>query len=97
MSASTPPTLGRPLAIPEKQECPEEPSAPPDGNYEYDVSLRSGDALPQPYASRTPRRPARSVTNCHATRPDLAPRVACHSMASAQSSASEIAIPNASQ
>lgn len=32
----------------------------------------------------TPCRPARSVKNCHATRPERAPRVACHSIASAR-------------
>jgi hypothetical protein len=49
------------------------------------------------HASRTPRRPAKSVTYCHATRPDRAPRVWLHSIASARRSASEIAMPKASQ
>ena len=44
-------------------------------------------------ASLTPRRPARSVKYCQATRPDRAPRVACHSIASARRSASSISTP----
>jgi len=41
----------------------------------------------------TPRRPARSIKNCQATRPEREPRVACHSIASARRSASPITTP----
>lgn len=47
----------------------------------------------QPQLSATPLRPARSVKNCQATRPDRPPRVACHSTASARSSALSISRP----
>ena len=39
--------------------------------------------------SGLPRRPARSTQNCQATLPDLAPRVACHSIASARTASSK--------
>ena len=42
---------------------------------------------------RTPSRPAKSVKNCQATRPDRAPLVACHSMASARSFSGETSTP----
>ena len=45
----------------------------------------------------TPLRPARSTKYCHATRPDRAPRVACHSMASACSTSSATSTPWALQ
>ena len=58
-----------------------------------------GGRLPRPahIRMRTPRRPARSWTNCQATRPDMPPRVWRHSMASARSASSPISIPKASQ
>lgn len=46
---------------------------------------------------RTPSRPAKSVKNCQATRPDLDPRVACHSMASARNRSGSTSTPNAAQ
>ena len=45
------------------------------------------------HGSRTPRRPARSVTNCQATRPERPPRVCDHSIASARSASSPISMP----
>ncbi len=41
----------------------------------------------RPLSMRTPRRPAKSCTYCHATRPERAPRVVAHSSASRRSSA----------
>ncbi len=41
---------------------------------------------PLPQSIRMPRRPARSTKNCQATLPERAPRVACHSIASARNS-----------
>ena len=43
-----------------------------------------------------PRRPARSVTNCQATRPERLPRVTCHSLARACSSSRGRSRPSAS-
>ena len=46
---------------------------------------------PPPGASPTPSRPARSWTNCQATRPERAPRVMLHSIASACSASRSMA------
>ena len=45
----------------------------------------------------TPSRPARSTKNCQATRPDRAPRVACHSIAAASNLSGSTDTPYASQ
>ena len=45
----------------------------------------------------TPSRPDKSVKNCHATRPDRAPRVACHSIASATNLSGSTDTPYAAQ
>ncbi len=45
--------------------------------------------------SRTPSRPARSCTHCHATRPERAPRVTDHSFAAARNASPSIGRPKA--
>jgi hypothetical protein len=59
------------------------------------VAAANANYAPQP--SVTPLRPARSVKYCQATLPDLEPRVACHSIASARRVALSISTPKASQ
>ena len=61
--------------------------------YLPDRADRAGDRGAGAVHTRTPRRPARSVKNCHATRPERAPRVACHSIASARRVSSSISTP----